>query len=62
MDYMLRCLLDTIDIAIMLLSKHAILRWLLYILLVYTILSIVAYIDNILNNKKIYNFITKKLK
>lgn len=62
MGYFSYCILNLFYFMFILLEKYIILRVICYIMVIYALLYLIAFIDKRILNKKIYNFIVKKLK
>lgn len=62
MGYFSYCILNLFYFMFILLEKYIILQVICYIIVIYTLLYLIAFIDKRILNKKIYNFISKKLK
>lgn len=62
MGYFSYCILNLFYFIFILLEKYIILQVICYIIVIYTLLYLIAFIDKRILNKKIYNFISKKLK
>lgn len=62
MGYFSYCILNLFYFIFILLKKYIILQVICYIIVIYTLLYLIAFIDKRILNKKIYNFIVKKLK
>ena len=62
MGYFSYCILNLFYFIFILLEKYIILQVICYIIVIYALLYLIAFIDKRILNKKIYNFIVKKLK
>lgn len=62
MGYISYCILNLFYFMFILLEKYTILQVICYIIVIYALLYLIAFIDKKILNKKIYNFIVKKLK
>lgn len=62
MEYILYCTFNLFYFMFILLEKYTILQVICYIIVIYALIYLIAFIDKRILNKKIYNFIVKKLK
>lgn len=62
MTYALFCIYNLFCFIYLLSLKYTIIKSIGYVIIIYTILLTIAHIDKRILNKKIYNFIMKKLK
>ena len=62
MGYISYCILNLFYFMFILIEKYIVLQVICYIIVIYALLYLIAFIDKRILNKKIYNFIVKKLK